>query len=298
MLDTVFLSGGWVSMFKKLLPFIATGLLSSPFQANADLATYYDYDGSCAYDGFFMGVSGGVANTYGKLAGGARAEFVDAIRGLDNTLTLDDNSRVSTNQATGGFTLGYSSVLCDWLYLGGELGAFYVPGHLSDSFDSNTQMKFEGEGTFDASLRMNVRSSLRKWEWTADFTPGVVVCDTFLLYGRIGYAANRAQFTADTEFHYFDTERNHARFFSPLTGHKKKGGVRVGGGISHYICENVSLNANYVLTFYGKVEDFDPRAKLKAIQGFELDNFSNNATAWLKRQSFLLGLNYYFGSMF
>ena len=277
------------------------------------------------YQGIYVGASGGLVNTYGKITSASRARYIFEI---DPSLSLNTKKRATQNKGSIGIDIGYSW-LCDIFYLGGELGFYYAKGELHEKGKSSVKaFDSENEQGYSASLSLKSQAKLRNFEWTLDFTPGVILCDSFLFYGRIGAALNRAQLNAATKFCYQDfefSENVHQKTSHLcLNNPKKQGALRLGFGFSHYITDDLVLNANYVYTNYGTVRvsgishistiDNGPTSNPRNQRSHsELDASSSLPNALssqpetdereflisetkvnVRRQSLMIGLNYYF----
>ena len=306
-------------MKKKLLGTLFLGAFSISNLANAAVTP-------CDYDGFYIGVSGGVANTFGKLTTEAEADFTiiaddgfvhgDPLIPIQKSNFANGSLRASKNRAIGGINLG-ASWLCDCFYLGGELGAYYSPRYIKQTITNNesnlsTDNLFITGTFFTSNLTQEVRAKLNNWEWTADLTPGVLLCDTYLLYGRVGVAFNRIKLDTSTNFLYndlqFPLDSSGTAIPTPTTvnvclpgsASKKRAALRLGVGIASYIADNFVLSFNYTYTDYGKVSVTSATsihlpgvAVERVMQGLYSDTKIR-----IMRQNFTVGLNYYFGGLF
>ena len=334
-----------LKMKGKITSFMMVGALTASFITQAQ----YEYNEPCAYQGFYAGVWGGVANTFGHLLNDSGTTMIEpSISGNIpfDTFSVGQKIKVSQNRFAAGLSLGYSHVFCTSFYLGGELGINYSPGRIEANFSQSTAnaASFLTPGNFlfedaagsnaatvlaNATMTLNetIRTSLRKWEWTADLTPGFVLCDNFLIFGRVGVAFNETRLNTCTTLDNFNNGNGNFVVVgtnSPgietlsLSERKNRGGLRLGIGLSNYICEDLVLTANYVYTNYGKVSVFglenitnspvNPAFNQIAAQASAAAAVPGQAIATvnsfflrgdtkvkLQRQFITLGLNYYFG---
>ena len=275
------------SKFLPILPVIFLGLGISSY-ANA---------ASNDYSGFFGGISGGMSNTFGRLNGNSNITFIDNATVHTNTLGVVGNKiRGSHFKEAGDVKLGYSGLFGNRFFLGGELGVGYLPGHLKGKFNSNSSANDGAGSFFNATLQIDARGKLRSWEYVADLTPGVLLCDTFLLFVRVGVAVNRIRLDTNTTFQYTDSILTNVNLQMPLSAKKRRAALRLGVGVAHYIADNLILNVNYTYTYYGKITVSGIRNVPDLGNGAVANGFTSSTTAKFNRQAFMIGLNYYFGS--
>jgi opacity protein-like surface antigen len=296
-------------MKKKLISAICLSAVAASSVAKAQ-----DF---CGFDGFFIGLSGGLASTNANIHAFSPTTYTDGFDFFTNTLNLDTKSKITQNRGIIAATLGYSW-LCDKLYLGVELGGSYSPNHLNESFDSGSNYNDLGliqvPAIFSSTLNLDAKAKLRKWEWTADFTPGVVPCDGLLVFGRIGVAWNQLHLDTNTVFNYVDnlfdfngspfTTNNNVTIPLALSQKKNRSALRLGVGIAHYISDNFVLSANYIYTDYGKVCVTDSTSIPIIVDVVSvgpttvLGSLPSTTNVHVWRQSITIGLNYYFGGLF
>ena len=295
-------------MKSKLIPVIVLAAMGASTNAAAQ---------SCDYQGFYVGVNAGVANFFGNTDNAIEASYRD--RDNHESLVFGEKRKASSNKGTFGLLLGYSWLFCDQFFLGAELGGAYSKGDLSGRVANEFERRTE-EHRYVTTLEGSARAHTRKWEWTADLTPGVVLCDSFLLFGRIGVAANRVKLCSENSWDYsrarIEGEDEHARVGHATAENgrsKNKGALRLGLGLAHYISDCLVLNANYVYTTYGSTCGFgtadtqvrrvreDDNAAVAAEErkrDVTRDGLKAASRAKVHKQTVTVGLNYYFGSMF
>lgn len=149
-----------------------------------------------------------------------------------NTTTGFNVSNSATeNDFLGHVMLGYGQTLnCSPYYLGAELGSYFPtistsvtrPGVSVTTQNFQNQMKL---GNY----------------FTADFTPGVHLGNSFLLYGRVGYAYARGTLG--------QTAVGVIPGFSQTKG---LSGLRLGLSLDYAMVSNLSAGVDYVYTTYQK----------------------------------------------
>lgn len=258
--------------------------------------------GSAPFNGFFGGVSVGESQTYGRLLINSSAHNFDS--GPDEfTESFSVNNKTTKNSPFFGFTLGYSRVCSGNVYLGGELGANFTRKKISIPINeiSSSNVDFLGGFKFDYLLKSNVTTKLRSFEFSLDFTPGVLLTEYYLLYGRIGVADNRIKLENSTQFNYSDTlAPGHTNSASLLLSKNiNRLGLRLGTGLAHEIYPHLVLNMNYIYSYYGKIK-MSSSTTIPALSpsapGADAvpDGLKSTNTVRLHNQVFMMGLNYYF----
>ena len=282
-------------MKKRLLAAAALAAFSASAIVQADSTT------PCDFIGFYAGISGGATYTIGKQNISSPTTFNQS---NTTTINLINNNHVAQVHGTGGINLGYSYVW-GWFYLGAELGGYYAPAHLTQDslFSLHTTDAETGTPRMMGDLTVNSKLKVKKWEWTADLMPGVLLCDSFLLFGRVGVTYNKMNLQTNSLFHITSATNLPPFDLSfPLlsSSNKNRAALRLGLGLSHYISDNIVLNANYIYTYYGKV-DLIGETPITIPQGARqliTRGLNSNANIRVQRYAFTLGLNYYFGNLF
>ena len=318
-------------MKRKVLPILSAAAFAAFSMSSNVQAGWTD---PCSYDGFYIGISEGFAGTFGDFEGGATFSSIDCVTGeVTDLLPLQNKAKLGQSRNITSADLGFSWVFCNWLYLGLELGASYAPGQMRDTFsatpaflpvglflpDPSTQLSpFPQQITIpNATLAVCETAQLGPWEGSIDFTPGIMWCDT-LFYARVGVAGNRIKLKTSVDFTIpvsedlmnfpFDTVST-ANIYGANS--KNKHALRLGFGLSTYISENLSVNVNYIFTRYGKVRTFICPTNVTEILQTSVAQttgaapitlpplyLSSDASIRIKRQTFTIGLNYYFDSLF
>lgn len=137
------------------------------------------------------------------------------------------DKKLSDSRMQGNFFIGYGRVIVDSpFYLGGEVSV-YTPS-------LNPSLERKGitlpNQTFTDTIKLTNY-------FNVDFTPGYLVCNRLLIYGRIGYGLNHLQFD-QTNKNQID-ERNFDSSNSAL---------RVGAGIGYRVFPNLNAGIDYVYT--------------------------------------------------
>ena len=176
-----------------------------------------------------------------------------------------------------------------------------------DDFSSKTHMETDpsirggGATEFQTSLAHTTHAKSRNWELALDLTPGVILCDSFLLFVRVGVGFNQFSVNSTATFNYTDNNTNTVTpadiaLASNFAGSKKRAGLRLGLGAAHYIGDDLVLTLNYIYTDFGKISTGDTievPQPIVPLLPFKT-HFNPGSTTWLKRQSLMIGLNYYF----
>ena len=288
-------------MKKNFLPVLFLSALAAPFSVNADAAS------DCDYRGLYLGLSAGVTHNLGKFAADVPVNFNSNDGNLNNNIvTTNGRTRVGQVRELGGIAVGYSW-LCDRIYIGAELGGYYAPTDLKINPNTIILSTNSGSGGSNstASLGTSVKASLRKWEWTADVTPGVLFCDTFLVFGRVGIGFNRTRLQGDSALTSVSSDQtNNPNVSVPLSAstNQIRASWRLGLGLSNYISDNLVLTVNYVYTNYGKVT-LTGNSLVAIPLGGGMSGTTNallntTVSTRVQRHAVLIGLNYYFNALF
>jgi outer membrane immunogenic protein len=230
------------------------------------------------FEGFYTGISLGGSFTNGHLTKGKDLSLTAL--GQTGTATFSSKHDLRKNAGVGALYLGYGS-FSDYFYLGGELFADW------------THRKAKGTQDYSVSLAANpltltdmTNVKLNGFEYGVDLRPGYKLTNDSLVYARVGVAFNKLKATETLTVGSGTT----ASQFVPLSKKKNVAALRVGAGIEQGICENLVLRADYIYTYYGKVN-------AKNSSNLATSNFNSSAaarsTAKLSNNTVMLGLSYY-----
>lgn len=146
-----------------------------------------------------------------------------------STFDVINKTQSSAQGVLGNIFAGYSWRYC-WLYLAGELN-----GNLSSARFHTTNQEFFNNAVAGTTYKIN-----RTWGVSA--LPGIILPQTTLLYGRIGYV--NGFFNTDT------TDVSLANVSARLNG------VRYGLGLQKRICRNFDMRFEYSRISYQDHSDF------------------------------------------
>jgi opacity protein-like surface antigen len=149
---------------------------------------------------------------------------------------------------------------------------------------------FPGNIVATSIAQANVK--LNPVEFGVDLRPGWLVSPDTLLYGRVGVAINRVRLqSASLGVLSIPGYPIIAGTLLAPSSSKNIAGLRLGMGVEKHISPHLSLRADYIFTYYGKIH---------ADQSFSIPSlplaFTNNADVKLMNHSVMLGLSYYFST--
>ncbi len=198
-------------------------------------------------DGFYVGGSANFSYT----------DFDFKVRNKVNNFTVSETTH--TSDFLGNLFAGYGYTFPNCMYLGLELGSFYLP-KISDSIYR----------TGVILTNLNIKDTFQMFNYlTVDVTPGVKFNNCLLVYGRVGSAFSQIEYSQDPT-------QNTPGFSS----NKNVTGLRLGVGADYAISTHWSTGVDYVWTGYRK---YTPDFPNNAI-------FSNNDPS-LKTTTNYLGLH-------
>jgi opacity protein-like surface antigen len=222
------------------------------------------------YNGFYVGINGGVIQTNANISNNVFADSAQA---------LSQNAKIT--QIQGGATLyfGYGQLIsCSNFYFGGEIfGDLYS----RSTAINNSSFQAEPGLTEVETLTTQTKAKLSNGEVGIDLRPGLLLDPATLVYARVGAAFNKLSLTSNANFSFEQVIAESST--------KNATGLRLGLGLESYICKNTALTADYVYTTYGSI-NITGQAPDSAIT-----SLSNQTSANLKTQMFAVGIKYYFG---
>lgn len=223
-----------------------------------------------AFDGFYLGASGGLANLQVN---------VQAERKVFSP-SHTENNQLASRSGWGEIYGGWGDRICQCFYLGGRLGWNYA------SYDVKEPLTFHTQGTissaiFVSNLSSQARTKLNTSEFFADAKPGWILGCGTMVFGLVGVAVNRealqekdsggAGFTIFTPISFSSHQQSH------------KAALRLGLGLDQCLFCHVHLVASYVYTRYQKL----------SVSG-RSGNQTTQVTAKPRKSVGALGLAYYF----
>jgi opacity protein-like surface antigen len=257
---------------------------------------YVDADNSI-YNGFYVGINGGAAQTNTKISVNASAMY--DINGIpDNIEGLSQGAKITRIEGGGSLYLGYGQLIpCSNFYLGGEIfGNFYSrPTAINNLSFQAIPLALES-----TTLTTQTTAKLNSGEVGIDLRPGFLLEPITLVYARVGVAFNQLKLTSNANFSATDTF-DHVTIVSPLNESATENtvGVRLGFGIESHICKNTALTADYVYATYGSVNTGSQANIATPVVGGGTDTvingLSNYTSANINTQTVAVGIKHYFG---
>ncbi len=245
------------------------------------------------FNGFYAGLAGGMQVTNSSLSSYANAQVIDFFHNTSNYLANFENDVDLTSlNGIGAFTLGFGALLGDTKsYVGFE---FY--GSLQNSKNTLENQAYtlsqNGRAT-PLTLSTTTSMEIRDHEFGGDFRFGYQAGLTTLLYGRIGVAIN----TLKLDSHSFLNLNPNPLFVSYVANatDKNKPHLRLGVGFERKIAQHTSVTADYIHTYYGKLNVDAIAPTYTGEDGFEIINngLNNVASGVFSTNTFMLGIKYY-----
>lgn len=288
---------------------------SSPSLKKATLLAVIISSPTCAmayttlFNGYYGGVMGGIMQTDTQISASSSAAY-NTFFFTDKELALaQSNVNVFKYSGAGAIYLGYGHFIPNsCFYLAGEIfGNWAVRNNALRNHAYHSDLDVFFGDNHHESLTNLTSTKLRNSEFGIDIRPGFMMDTNTLLYGRIGLAFNKLTTKNTNDFAYTGL----LPVFPPLTtSHsflnqsktKNKTALRLGIGLEYHVAENLSVTADYIYTYYGKVntsavgdttfnngEDFD-----RAIPNFVKDGSTTQSSSRMYTQTAMLGLKYYF----
>lgn len=158
------------------------------------------------------------------------AGFGDTFSNFDVNINSSSGQGFSKNSSAtktqGNFFIGYGRLIEDG-------SPFYLGGEISINTPSiNSSFTYKGVNLPNQTFTDTIK--LTNY-FNVDFTPGYLLCNRLMVYGRLGYGLNQLKFsqTNDTRLdeHNFD---------------QKNSALRVGAGITYRVCPNLNAGIDYV----------------------------------------------------
>jgi opacity protein-like surface antigen len=261
------------------------------------------------FNGYYGGVMGGIMQTDTQISADSSAEF-NTFFSTDKTIAMAQrNVNVFKYTGTGAIYLGYGHFIPNsCFYLAGEIFGNWAARN--NALRNAAYQANLGGSIFEqyyVSLTGLTSSKLRRSEFGIDIRPGFMMDTNTLLYGRIGLAFNKLTTTNTNDFAFTGLApllpaltTSHSYLNQSKT--KNKTALRLGLGLEYHVADNLSVTADYIYTYYGKVntsavgdttfnngEDFDT-----FITNFVEDGAVAHSSTRMYTQTAMLGLKYYF----
>lgn len=250
--------------------------------------------------GFYTGGSVGGSLKNSRVVTSSNSTF--NISDEDGSTRLSNNTSAKHAQrkssAAAALYAGYGHVFQD-LYFGVEAFLNYANYNAKSKKDSVDRFSLTNDaGNTDEISRNSsarLKTKLRNFEPGVDFRPGLFLNPCMLVYGRVGVAFNKisVRSTANNTLTITD-EGDTSRFTSLLATRKNKNktGLRLGIGLEHSLCDNITARADYVHTRYRglkgtntRVQNISDLMTITTANTVSVKNISNN--------TLMLGVSYY-----
>jgi len=149
---------------------------------------------------------------------------------------------------------------------------------------------------------------LKNTEYGFDIRPGFMMDTNTMLYGRIGVAMNHLNNRMDTNLIVQNTDPGFlpSLFFSNLSTANNKSvfpAFRLGVGIERAITDHLSITADYIYTYYGRVRThgvtsttglFEDFGTLDVLPVVTENGLQAESSGHMTTQAGMLGIKYYF----
>jgi opacity protein-like surface antigen len=252
---------------------------------------------ACHFNGFYTGISAGGSFTTGEEQTSVDGTFTAIAVEIPFSATND----LITNSVKGALFTGYGHVW-QFFYLGAEIFADLSRYQMQSSgnagfFEVDTPSELVVTN-FNSSA--NTTAQLNNIEYGIDLRPGILLTPDTLFYGRIGTAFNELSFDSDASTTimffapFFDPETLNLAL--PLSASKNRAALRLGAGIEQFISQHFSIRADYIYTYYGKINlnGSTSTNMTSTNDGPGVFTLTNDSSVKVANNSVMLGLSYYF----
>ena len=233
---------------------------------------------------------GGVLENNPRISSSANSTYFDAFTGgsLDQLSSFQRHIPINKWTGTGALYLGYGRFINNTsLFVAAEIAGSLAQHKTTLHNFANHQFT----SAFQDSLATSSTVTLNSGEFDFDLRPGFLMDTRTMLYGRVGGALNQLTLNTKNNFSFTTPPTT---YDSPLSQHKNKNvvGIRLGAGIERSVKQNLSITADYIYTYYGKVSTSgvantqDPVVVTNGLIG--------RSSASLFTQAAMLGVKYYF----
>lgn len=255
-----------------------------------------------AFNGYYGGVAGGVLRTESEISASATSTYANLFDDANQLALSQHEITVHDYSGIGDIYLGFGHFVGDSkFYLAGE-----IFGNWADRENSLRNWAYHSQPNDDEdfeSLATKTSLELRNGEYGVDIRPGYLIDTNTMVYGRIGVAFNELTNESTDTFSFTrhsQVLQSQATFDNTLSRSKEKhvSALRLGIGLEHKITDSLAVTADYIYTYYGKVntsgisdtttagEDLDP---ILNVDGLQVQSSGRVST-----QAGMLGIKYYF----
>ncbi|ETO94389.1 outer membrane protein [Legionella oakridgensis] len=215
------------------------------------------------FDGFYAGAELGesIAIANESVVGSGNATI--ALGGLfevSGTIPLSIKTNISKEHILGAIYGGYGHA---WkhLYLGGELtlswSDYSMRSRRNFSLDENLNVPGAAINIPIANTSTDIVSypKISPTQFAAAFRPGFLLDKNALLYGRVGFTVAKIQYAVSTLTQNTIFTAPSTPITSIPTSSKRSVFLQLGGGLEYAMINQLSLRADYVYTYYGKLQN-------------------------------------------
>lgn len=268
---------------------------------------YIDNSDYCQamFTGLYAGLSAGDLNMRARVKGDTSFGLVlSPVTGVTSDTFLQ-NVTVASDAFIGELSFGYGKQFCRF-YLGAQ--AFfneadrnltsdknYVNGLIDRPADPNDPDAL----LFPAHYTTSSKVRLSNGEFGVDLMPGFLLTPKTLATLRVGAAFNNLELR---NFNHYDNVPDIGFLVEndlEASKNKHETSLRLGFGLRQYICNGLSITADYIYTDYGHLHA-DAITESFALTGAGIitipEGFTTHEKVHVSTQAILLGLNYRFGS--
>jgi len=275
------------SLKKKVLNFAKQDEVKSPFV------------------GFYGGLMAGVVQTNSTLSASSSVLPESQVGLRNNQDLVQHDIPVYSNQIIGALYIGYGEFIND--------NNFFLAGEITGNIANRKNSLENFANTYivnidNHSIKSNTIISLWQGEFDFDLRPGYPLGKNLLTYGRFGLAVNQLNMTTKNNFlftHFAAPNEPDDETITYSSSLKKEEqhtvtGFRIGGGLEYHLYENFAVTADYIYTYYGKINTYgkanvlsDQRIPTVAPTSITSDWLIGKASGQLSTQAILLGAKYY-----
>lgn len=301
-------------MKKNLLAVVAMACFS--VAANAET--------NSRFNGYYLGVQGGIMNSFANLDISNHANYTSTIVNttvVNSTTTVSrtgNNQNLATDEgydrhnfAEGVINLGFGQKLPDsQIYLGAEVSGLAAHRSFSVSeSQSNTinllSSSVNGNTTITSSINNNAildtksRIRLGTFEVDGDIRIGRIVNENIMLFARLGAGFTRLSIDSYNTLTIHDVNGLPTSSINALNMSREQNilGFRAGVGGEYFISKNMTASLDYIFTWYGSNTLKGSENIINTFDGTPTKTFTNDTSMKIYAQSLMLGLNYYFACL-
>ena len=264
---------------KKLLV-LALGI-SSPLLAS--------YDGCGYFDGFYAGITGGVATHMADTH--LETSTIFETIGPDEALENTSKAHIYDISPWGELFAGWGRQ-CGCYYWGGRFGINF--SHFNPKLRSTAANLDPGDEQALALLDDSLKTEMWTAEYTLDFKPGIVFCERTMLFGILGAAINKERLIGKSQFTQIPGNNVQISAFNEIKVEEEKtsAGFRGGLGLEYMLTQCLSLQLSYVYTHYWRLKENVTQNFTDSVGNTDTHSaaFSTNS----HKQVTSIGLAYYF----